>query len=217
MARNTIPKNRVVFGILGTLLFWYSWQAWNKNPESTPSLRPQPIASPAVLQGERLDSAPPSTDPKSIRNSKDLSPLERAELSQELDSAPQREGYISLSFSTLADFECSEAVSGETPKIPEEILDLDQKTVGITGFMVPIELEAEKVSRFILLRNQLLCCYGEEPAINEWVYVALDKPVPPVVDKAIAIYGRLESSPDVVDGQLVSLYRMNGHSLQILE
>jgi hypothetical protein len=75
---------------------------------------------------------------------------------------------------------------GPPPEIPVTINALDGRNVAVTGFMLPLKLENGRVVEFILLKNQMSCCYGLSPRINEWVHarvvgngvkVTMDRPV----------------------------------------
>lgn len=65
--------------------------------------------------------------------------------------------------------------------------------------------------------NQLLCCYGEEPQLNEWVLVSVDPPVDPVTDVPVTFFGDFEASPDMEEEQVISLYRMNATGMETME
>ena len=227
----TKSKTKIVLCVLlYPLLFWSIWAAWkdiesiDHEPHSvtmTPMYRGESLSGPTVEQKQPTSvdkgAQPTAAVGRKTIDARDLSAEQRAELAKELDAAPKLEGYRSLSFKFLAGFECGLDETGNVIPVPDRILALDKTKVGVSGFMVPMELKGDKVSRFILLRNQLLCCYGEEPKANEWIYIGFDEPVPFIADKPVAVFGVLESSPDVVEGQLLSLYTMNGNVLRVLD
>lgn len=146
-------------------------------------------------------------------------PAERAKLAAEAPSPSEREGYKGITFSQLANFEFKVDEMGralEGASLPEEIARLDGQQVALSGFLVPIEFDGERVSSLILVRNQLLCCYGEEPKLNEWVWVNIDPAVDAVTDVPVTIYGKMHASPDEEDGQVISLYRMAATEMQVM-
>ena len=127
-----------------------------------------------------------------------------------------REGYVSMSFSQLSDFPYGTDEDGKLlpgSKLPEHIRELNGQEVAVSGYVVPIEFREEKVSGLILVRNQLLCRYGEEPKLNEWVLVEVDPPVDMVTDVPVTFFGEFEASPDEEEGMVISLYRMRASEM----
>jgi hypothetical protein len=86
--------------------------------------------------------------------------------------------------------------------------------VAVSGFAMPIEFKGDKVRSLILVRNQLLCCFGEEPKLNEWMFVNIDPPVEAVMDVPVTLFGTLYASPDREENQVVSLYRMQADGME---
>jgi hypothetical protein len=147
-------------------------------------------------------------------------PAARAALAQEAPKPTSREGYQSVTFGELSDFPYETNDDGELmpgSEVPETIAALHQTQVAVSGFLVPIEYQEDKVSGVILVRNQLLCCYGEEPRLNEWVLVSVDPPVEAVMDVPVTFFGKFEASPDVEEGQVISLYRMDATGMEKME
>lgn len=146
-------------------------------------------------------------------------PAEREKLAAEAPAPVNKDGYTSLSFSDLSDFVYDTDANGKlTPEssLPEEIATLDQKPAALSGYVVPIEYKDDKVSSLILVRNQLLCCFGQEPKLNEWVFVNVDPPVEAVMDVPVTLFGTFYASPDREEGQVVSLYRMNATAMEAM-
>jgi hypothetical protein len=76
--------------------------------------------------------------------------------------------------------------------IPPEVLALDKKRVRLSGFMLPIKTADGLATQFLILRNQMMCCYGLPPAPNEWVVVRMKgKGVPSRMDTPLCFYGTL--------------------------
>ena len=147
-------------------------------------------------------------------------PAERAKLAEEAPQPESRDGFVGVSFSELSDFSYETDLDGkllETAKLPREIADLDEKQVAVSGYLVPIEFQDDKVSSLILVRNQLLCCYGEEPKLNEWIFVNVNPPVELVSDIPVTLFGKFYASPDEEEGQVISLYRMEATDMEAMD
>ena len=104
---------------------------------------------------------------------------------------------------------------GEIEKVtvPDEIQALDEELVELHGYLLPVELKEGKLASFLLLSDQLACCYGVEPAVNSWVYVTLDEPSEVLVDQLILVRGRFFVQPLVEGGQVLGIYGMQGKQL----
>jgi len=97
-------------------------------------------------------------------------------------------------------------------QLPEGIKKMDSSPVLIAGFMVPIEFNADgKVSSFALTQDQMFCCYGVPPKMNEWVMVEMQEGHETEFrsDAPVAVYGQLDVGEEIDDGYVLSLYRMN--------
>jgi hypothetical protein len=99
-------------------------------------------------------------------------------------------------------------------QIPETIRKLDQQSVAVKGYMLPLKVEQGAVTEFLLMRDQSMCCFGTVPKINEWVSVkTIGKGVKPVMDEPVTIFGRLHVGEMRENGYLVGIYRMDGEKL----
>jgi hypothetical protein len=97
-------------------------------------------------------------------------------------------------------------------QLPEGIKKIDSAPVLIAGFMVPIEFNADgKVSSFALTQDQMFCCYGVPPKMNEWVMVEMQEGFETEFrsDAPVAVYGQLDVGEEIDDGYVLSLYRMS--------
>jgi hypothetical protein len=117
-----------------------------------------------------------------------------------------------LTFSELA------AGSLVTARPPEEeasrvlgetvALSLD-RTVEITGYMLPVRIEQGRAKEFLLMRSQAMCCYGQLPAPNEYIAVTVGgEGVRVTMDVPVKIRGTLRLEPIVEGGQFLQFYRM---------
>jgi hypothetical protein len=96
-------------------------------------------------------------------------------------------------------------------QVPPPILELNQDPVVIVGFMVPIDVDKEgRVKSFALTQNQMFCCYGIPPAMNEWMMVEMDEGeyADFTMDLPVAAYGNFDVGEEIEDGYILSLYRM---------
>lgn len=96
-------------------------------------------------------------------------------------------GYQSLTFNMLTSYPFREPnwAKMEDPayiaslrldeQISPRIQAMNGKTVEIQGFMLPLDMSDGNLRTFMLLKDQMACCYGNIPRLNEWVYVRVPK------------------------------------------
>ncbi len=98
-----------------------------------------------------------------------------------------------------------------TKEIPENVRSIHGKRVAVTGFMMPVAVRNGRVDAFLLVRNQLMCCFGMPVGPNEWIDVkmksgTLARYVP---DVPVTVLGTLDIGENATkDGLVLSLYRM---------
>jgi hypothetical protein len=187
--------------------------------EPSRELQGQAIDAPATSSPEALPggAGTPGTAPPGGQRVAPTDPRERAALAVEAPQPVSRPGYTPVTFKQLSSFVYETDLQGRlTPDsdFPEEIARLDNSKVAVSGFAMPIEYKGDKVSSMILVRNQLLCCFGEEPRLNEWMFVNIDPPVEAVMDIPVTLFGTLYASPDKEEDQVVSLYRMQADRME---
>jgi hypothetical protein len=172
------------------------------------------------LRGQAIDAPAPTPEAGTPPAGQRLAPTDpqaRAALAVEAPKPIAVEGYRPVTFSELSDFVYQTDMNGHlTPEshLPDEIARLDNTRVAVSGFAMPIEFKGDKVRSLILVRNQLLCCFGEEPKLNEWMFVNIDPPVEAVMDVPVTLFGTLYASPDREENQVVSLYRMQADGME---
>ena len=172
------------------------------------------------ITGAPIDFPPPESPPEPQQKVAPTDPEARAALAAEAPKPAAKDGYQSVTFLELSDFPYATDEDGALlpdAVLPQEIADLDGQLVGVSGFLIPIDFQEDKVSSLILVRNQLLCCFGEEPQLNEWIFVNINPPVEPVTEKPITLYGKFYASPDEEAGQTISLYRMDATEMTDME
>lgn len=156
-----------------------------------------------------------------------LDVLEVAEASVPKLASPvvNQDGILSVSFERLASFEyempedLTSPLAGEedgaSSQIPEEIRALNEQSISLKGFMLPLKVEEGLVTEMLIMRDQSMCCYGTVPKINEWVSVRMEegKGVKPVMDQAVTLVGKLKVGEIRENGYLVGIYEMDGNSM----
>ena len=198
--------------------------ACNYNPPRVGSENPKA----SEVRGKAIDGSEDTANPGGgfaggVKPLPEGVALEELKKSAPAPKAP--EGYVGVTFDKLASYpfevdelgRVGELPDGSRSKVPDEILSYDGKKVAVSGYMVPLSLEEQEVKDFVLVRNQLLCCYGQAPKLNEWIYIALDDAVPVQVDLPITVAGDMEVGEDLEGEQILSLYRMLGHSVEVME
>jgi hypothetical protein len=119
---------------------------------------------------------------------------------------------VTVGFDKLASFEFtppeSEAKAREAEaQIPERIRAFHDRKVAVTGYMLPVKMDAGLVTEFLLVKDPMMCCYGVMPRVNEWVVVKMaTKGVPPLMDVPITFEGTLSVGQIYEDGYLTGLY-----------
>jgi hypothetical protein len=200
-------------------------------PPANPDPDPTGITAITEVPLDVLSQADLSTTVNN-RRMPDLSSFTPNPLSANIDVksvVPTKRGdYSPLSFAFLSSFEYdvpdpfttktmkAEQLKKLSDQIPEYIKILHEKKITLTGFMVPIDVVEEGVKSFILTYNQMMCCFGQMPWYNEWVYVEMPegKPATYQNDVPIAVSGTLEVGEEIEDGFVISLYRMKGEQVE---
>ncbi len=116
----------------------------------------------------------------------------------------QNEDYLKINFNMLRDFDGRKKISEEAAKI-------NGKKVAIRGFIVPVDSEGDKVSRFILLRAIIGCIFCQPPAMNQWIGVTTKDPkgLKFFGNAPVTVYGDFEAGEDKEDGEVIGLYQIN--------
>lgn len=132
-------------------------------------------------------------------------------------SAPVEDSTL-VTFDLLAGYRYDDNGTDEerAAAIPTEVAGLDGQVVTVRGYMVPLTLDAKGgVQSFLLTENQLLCCYGIMPALNEWIAVDMagGGSAPLHADRPVTVTGLLSVGEAADSGGAVSLYRMTGEQV----
>ena len=123
---------------------------------------------------------------------------------------------VAVGFDKLASYEFTapedpaKAPTAEA-QIPDRVKAFDDKKVAVTGFMLPVKMDAGLVTEFLLVKDPMMCCYGVMPKVNEWVVVKMvGKGVPPLMDVPITFEGTLKVGQIYEGGYLTGLYLLKG-------
>lgn len=191
-----------------------------------------PLAEPPPPAPEGAPSAAPSTPSDSTITLKPADPAKTADQLEQFSAAaakaiadPSKDS-LDLTFADISSYvyqfpddaeikrlaEEKDPAKKKTDRIPEKIWELEGKKVTMQGFMLPYEVVEGKIKSFVLVKNQMACCYGVMPMMNEWLYVTMadGKNTDFFPDIPIIVTGKFQVGEDVQEGTVVSIYRMQG-------
>lgn len=141
------------------------------------------------------------------------------------------EAYQSLPFNMLISYPFSEPnwAKMEDPayiaslnldeQISPEIQAMDGKKVEIQGFMLPLDMSEGNLRTFMLLKDQMACCFGNIPRLNEWVYVRVPKKKQIGVhqDVPITLFGTLRVGAKFEHEVLTGIYHLELDQMEMVE
>ncbi|MBF75706.1 hypothetical protein CMK20_16190 [Candidatus Poribacteria bacterium] len=148
-------------------------------------------------------------------------PTKTSEINQQFQ--PVTKECQSISFDILADYDfgtldwsggsqSNQFIATQIEQIiPESIKALDNQQISVTGFVLPIETDGERIDSFLLLRDLQMCCYGTLPELNEWIYVEVPNHLEAknlISDTPIKVRGTLQVEPRFKDDFLLSIYSL---------
>lgn len=124
-------------------------------------------------------------------------------------------GFQSVSFNVLSGFDWEmpdplDPGAQTAPNvIPPSVKALHGKPVYLKGFMLPLDLDASGVSRFMLNASLDMCYFGAPVRLNDWVMVTMrGGQKAKFTHLPTAVWGVLEVGEEVRNGRTVSLYRL---------
>ena len=135
--------------------------------------------------------------------------------------APELDGgYLKLGFDRLSSYKfvTPEYDPAANPKatpptgeeqIPSAVKGWSGRKAIVTGFMLPTKLDNGKAVEFLLMANQMACCYGTVPNMNDWVVVRSPKGVPITQDVPISFRGTFKVSPTFESGYMTGIYELD--------
>ncbi len=135
------------------------------------------------------------------------------------DTIQNGKAYEPISFDLLGNYDYeqpffifSSKVNDNKNKIPDDIKSLNGKNVRIRGYFYPTDMtNGGTIKDFLLLRNQIYCCFGDAVRINEWISVTMSDGKPfkaNFTSRPVILYGKLEVGEKYDNGSLMNLYRM---------
>jgi hypothetical protein len=128
-------------------------------------------------------------------------------------------GYLKLGFDRLSSYKFvapefdpvanpkATPPSGEE-QIPAIVKGWNGKKAIVTGFMLPTKLDNGKAVEFLLMANQMACCYGTVPNMNDWVIVKSPQGVPVTQDVPISFRGMFKVSATFESGYMTGIYEL---------
>ena len=106
--------------------------------------------------------------------------------------------------------------SSYASRVPREIRNLSGQKVAIEGFMVPTVVDEQNmVKEFLLMPDQLSCCFGQAPEANGWVVVRSEEGVEVAMDRVIRVLGNLTVEERWDEEFFVGLYHLQCDQLII--
>jgi hypothetical protein len=129
-------------------------------------------------------------------------------------------GYLKLGFDRLSSYKfiAPEYDPLASPKaapptgeeqIPPAVKGWSGRKAIVTGFMLPTKLDNGKAVEFLLMANQMACCYGTVPNMNDWVIVRIPKGVPITQDVPISFRGTFKVSATFESGYMTGIYQLD--------
>lgn len=139
------------------------------------------------------------------------------------------EAYQSLTFNMLTSYPFREPnwAKMEDPayisslklneQISPQIQAMNDKKVEIQGFMLPLDMLEGNLRTFMLLKDQMACCFGNIPRLNEWVYVRVpkEKKISVHQDIPITLFGTLRVGAKFEREVLTGIYHLELDRIQM--
>jgi len=140
------------------------------------------------------------------------------------------EEYLPVSFSVLSGFaytvpdeekEMKKQIIAGTLKnqVPAEVRALNNQKISIQGFILPSYMNENKLKSFVMMPNQMGCCFGMSPPFNGWIYVTMpgDGSVDWAQDAVVTVTGTFHVGETIDADGGMSLYRMDGEKIKIIK
>lgn len=132
-------------------------------------------------------------------------------------------GYQNVSFALLSDFDyevpdplAGPVASQPANEIPPKVKALNGRKVAVRGFMLPLDLDQDGVSQFLLNGSFDMCYFGAPVRMNEWILVTMGNgKKTPFTHLATMVYGTIEVGEEVRNGRVMSLYRLNADGAEL--
>ncbi len=134
---------------------------------------------------------------------------------------------LKLGFDTLASFPYRVRAGYPDPnsdrpglvtdrEIPRAIRDFDGRRAAVSGYVIPIRTQARGVTEFLLVRDQLSCCFGLSPEMNHWIHVTMPRSELRLkILQVVTVQGTLRVGELRKDGMIQSIYRMAAERVEM--
>lgn len=94
-------------------------------------------------------------------------------------------------------------------QIPAAIKAYDGRKVRIRGYMMPIKMEGNEVREFLIMANQMSCCYGAPPRFWEFIAARMKTAAAPnVMDQTLTFEGTLRVGDVYENGYWTQFYTL---------
>jgi hypothetical protein len=139
--------------------------------------------------------------------------LAPAESRAQAGEAPKGFQYVGFNILSGYDWEMPDPLDpGAKPPqnvIPPSVKALNGKPVYLKGFMLPLDLDAQGVTKFMLNAALDMCYFGAPVRLNDWVMVTMTgTKKAKFTHLPTAVWGVLEVGEEVRNGRTVSIYRL---------
>lgn len=123
--------------------------------------------------------------------------------------------HVRLSFSSLSGFEYRPGMAKS--ELPAVVRRAEGREVAIDGYMLPIDVNGDGVSRFLLNASYDVCIRGMVAgAPHQWVAVDMaDGRLAPVTHMPIVVFGRLDIGEQRRNGRVMSMYRLRADKVAL--
>ena len=195
--------------LLPSLVLLFPAAVWGQDAASAAAGAAPSAATPAQTSAVSSSPATPSSASVSAAAAKVQIPAPEVE-----------KGYLKLGFDRLSGYKFVTpefdpvAHPNDTPPSGEEQIPPIVKTWSgrkavVTGFMLPTKMDNGKAVEFLLMANQMACCYGSVPNMNEWVIVRIPGGTTVTQDVPISFRGPLQVGARYENGYMVGIYQMD--------
>lgn len=129
------------------------------------------------------------------------------------DDVPKGYQYVGFNILSGYDWEMPDPLdpTAKVPKneIPTSVKALNGKPVYLKGFMLPLDLDAQGVTKFMLNASIDMCYFGAPVRLNDWIMITM-KPGKKAkfTHLPTGVWGRLEVGEEIKNGRTVSIYRL---------
>lgn len=92
--------------------------------------------------------------------------------------------------------------------IPDEVMALSGKSIGIAGYMITLE-QTEGIREFLLVESLWSCCFGTPPEVHQVVVATVPwEAGVEYTPEALVLLGKIDVGEEIEDGFVTSLYRL---------